>query len=60
VVLDDFRDESIECAAAGGRLLQDHGALVVRIDGALDCFELTAHAFARASAWPMAPNPIIE
>ncbi len=44
VVLNDLRDKAIQGAAAGGGLLQDGGAFVVRINCALDGFELTAHS----------------
>ena len=44
VVLDDLRDKTVQGAAAGGGLLQDGGTFVIRIDGAFDRFDLTAHA----------------
>lgn len=33
VVLNHFRDKAVQSAAAGGGLLQDGGAFIVRIDG---------------------------
>jgi hypothetical protein len=45
VVLNELRDKAIQRAAAGGGLLQDRGTFIVRIDGAFDRFDLTAHAF---------------
>jgi hypothetical protein len=45
VVFNDLRDKAVQGAAARGGLLQDGGAFVVRIDGAFDGFDLTAHSF---------------
>ncbi len=45
VVLDDLRDKAIQGAAARGCLLKDRSAFVVGIDGALNRFDLAAHAF---------------
>ena len=44
VVFNDLRDKAVQGAAAGGGLLQDGGTFVIRIDGAFDRFDLTAHA----------------
>jgi hypothetical protein len=40
MILDDFGDESVHGAAAGGRLLQHRGALFFLGHGALDGFDL--------------------
>ncbi len=45
VIFDDLRDKAVQGAAAGGSLLQHGGTFVIGIDGTLDCFDLTAHAF---------------
>ncbi len=45
VVFYDFRDETVQGAAARGGLLEDGGAFVIRIHGALDGLNLPAHAF---------------
>jgi hypothetical protein len=45
VILNDLGDKPVQGAAAGGGLLQDDGAFIVRIDCAFDGFDLTAHTF---------------
>jgi hypothetical protein len=45
VVLDDFRDEAVQGAAAGGCLLQNRGAFVVRLNRFFDCSNLAAQPF---------------
>ncbi len=44
VVLDHFRNKPIQGAAARGRLLQNVGALLARLDRALDGLDLTSQA----------------
>ena len=41
MVFDDFRYESVERAPAGSGLLQNVGAFLIGVDGALDGFDLT-------------------
>ena len=42
VILDDFRDESVECTAARRSLPQHAAALLVGVDRALERLDLTA------------------
>jgi hypothetical protein len=44
VIFDYLGDETVQCAATGGCLLQHTGALVVGFDGALDGIDLAAQA----------------
>ncbi len=44
VVLDHFRNKPIQGAAARGRLLQNVGAVLARLDRALDSLDLTSQA----------------
>jgi hypothetical protein len=45
VVLDHLGNEAIERPAAGRRLLQYPRTLVIRLNRALNCFDLTAQSF---------------
>src|SRR5882724_9087231 len=44
MVFDYLGDESVQGAAAGGCLLEDIGALIIRLDGSFDRLDLTAQS----------------
>jgi hypothetical protein len=45
MVLDDLCDESVQRAAAGGGLLQEVRALIIRVHSSFNRFNLTAKSF---------------
>ena len=44
MVFDDFADKTVKSSSARGRLLENSRALVVALDGALDCRDLPLDA----------------